>query len=128
MPEAPEVKWVFMVVVIGALYMSKKKTKSTRHLGRYGPSQMDNSKGVEVHRQPSTLVGSHKAFAPIEGFSRQKSAEQIVRETKAGRVDRTKAGKVDRTKEKEELKKYHAMTPGQQKAYLASRNITMGDK
>mgnify|MGYP001420054181 CR=1 FL=1 len=31
MPEAPEVKWVFMVVVIGALYMSK--TKSTRHLG-----------------------------------------------------------------------------------------------
>jgi hypothetical protein len=26
MPEAPEVKWVFMVVVIGALYWSKKKT------------------------------------------------------------------------------------------------------
>ena len=45
MPEAPEVKWVLVVVVIGALYMSK--TKSTRHLGRYGPSQMDYSKGHE---------------------------------------------------------------------------------
>ena len=28
MPEAPEVKWVFMVVVIGALYWSKKEKKS----------------------------------------------------------------------------------------------------
>ena len=27
MPEAPEVKWVFMVVVIGALYMSKTKSE-----------------------------------------------------------------------------------------------------
>jgi len=77
MPEAPEVKWVFMVVVIGALYMSKKKTKS----------QMDNSKGVVVHRQPSTLVGSHKAFAPIEGFSDKKSARQIMRENKAKKAN-----------------------------------------
>ena len=28
MPEAPEVKWVFMVVVIGALYMVKTKSTS----------------------------------------------------------------------------------------------------
>ena len=113
MPEAPEVKWVFMVVVIGALYMSK--TKSTRHLGGYGPSQNDNSKGVVVYRPTS-----HKAYAPIEGFSRQKSAEQIVRETKAKR-----SGVVDRTKEFNLMK---SMTPDERKAYLASRGITMGDK
>ena len=111
----PEVKWVFMVVVIGALYMSK--TKSTRHLGRYGPSQMDNSKGVVVYRQPSTLVGSHKAFAPIGGFSNQKSAEHIMRETKATMVDRTK-----------EFNLMKSMTLDERKAYLASRGITMGDK
>ena len=28
MPEAPEVKWMFMVVVIGALYLSKKEKTS----------------------------------------------------------------------------------------------------
>ena len=80
MPEAPEVKWVFMVVVIGALYMSK--TKSTRHV--------DNSKGVVVYRQPSTLVGSHKAHAPIGEFSNQKSAEQIMRENKAKKRENEK--------------------------------------
>ena len=103
MPEAPEVKWMFMVVVIGALYMSK--TKSKRHV--------DNSKGVVVYRQPSTLVGSHKAFAPIGGFSNQKSAEQIMRETKATMVDRTK-----------EFNLMKSMNPEQQKAYLAKYNLT----
>ena len=98
MPEAPEVKWVFMVVVIGALYMSK--TKSMRHLGRYGPSRgpnKDNNKGVVVYRQPSTLVGSHKAYAPILGLDE------------------------DRTKEFNLMK---SMNPEQQKAYLDKYNLT----
>ena len=93
----PEVKWVFMVVVIGALYMSK--TKSTSYLGRYGPSQMDNSKGVVVYRQPSTLVGSHKAFAPIPALD--------LRE-----ADRT-----------EEFKLMRSMNPEQRKAYFAKAGL-----
>ena len=101
MPEAPEVKWVFMVVVIGALYMSK--TKSMRHLGRYGPSRgpnKDNNKGVVVYRQPSTLVGSHKAFAPIPALD--------LRE-----ADRT-----------EEFKLMRSMNPEQRKAYFAKAGPT----
>ena len=38
----PEVKWVFMVVVIGALYWSKKDTKKT---SKAGPNNLD--KGLQ---------------------------------------------------------------------------------
>jgi len=118
MPEAPEVKWVFMVVVIGALYMSK--TKSMRHLGRYGPSRgpnKDNNKGVVVYRQPSTLVGSHKAYAPIEGLTVQQKADDFDRRSELPRIPRT-----------EESKLMKSMEPEQRKAYLAKLGVKMGDK
>ena len=104
-------KWVFMVVVIGALYMSKTKT---------------NNGHISQPSRNATLVATQQrgiqAYAPIEGLtaSHKKSAEQIVHETKA-----TRSGAVDRTKE---FNLMRSMNPEQQRAYLASRGITMGDK
>jgi len=66
MPEAPEVKWVFMVVVIGALYMSKTKTNN-------GRISQPSRNATLVARQPRGI----QAYAPIEGLtaSNQKSAQ-----------------------------------------------------
>jgi len=78
MPEAPEVKWVFMVVVIGALYMSKTKAKN-------GRISQPSRNATLVARQPRGI----QAYAPIEGLtaSHQKSAQQIMRENKAKKAN-----------------------------------------
>ena len=56
MPEAPEVKWVFMVVVIGALYMSKTKTNN-------GRISQPSRNATLVARQPRG--GIHNALKPV---------------------------------------------------------------
>ena len=78
MPEAPEVKWVFMVVVIGALYMSKTKAKN-------GRISQPSRNATLVARQPRGI----QAYAPIEGLtaSHQKSPQQIIRENKAKKAN-----------------------------------------
>jgi len=129
MPEAPEVKWVFMVVVIGGLLMMKKQEPDYEPVDDYeilwqasGPAIAtrfsENSKGV-------VKGGIFNALKPVDSgltASNQKSAQQIMRENKAKKTGMSRKG--ERTKEKEELKKYHAMTSEQQKAYLAKHNIT----
>jgi len=54
MPEASEMKWVFMVVVVDSLYMAKAKTNNSR-------ISQPSRNATLVVRQP--YVGSHKAFA-----------------------------------------------------------------
>jgi len=107
-------KWVFMVVVIGALYMSKNKTNN-------GRISQPSRNATLVARQPRG--GNHKALNPVNSeltASNQKSAEQIMRENKA-----KKSGMVDRT---EEMNVMRSMKLEQQKAYLAKTGIEMGDK
>jgi len=96
MPEAPEVKWVFMVVVIGGLLMMKKQKTDYEPVDDYetpwqasGPAIAtrfsENSKGVVVYRQP-TKGGIHNALNPVNSeltASNQKSADQIMRENYA---------------------------------------------
>ena len=110
MPEAPEVKWVFMVVVIGALYMSKTKTNN-------GHISQPSRNATLVARQPRGI----QAYAPIEGLtaSNQKSAEQIMRENKAKKSGMSREDQMELMK---------SMNPEQQKAYLAKAGIKMGDK
>ena len=42
MPEALEMKWVYMLLVIGVLYGVKSKPESTRNLDMEGPSRGPN--------------------------------------------------------------------------------------
>ena len=64
MPEAPEVKWVFMVVVIGALYMSKTKTNN-------GRISQPSRNATLVARQPRGI----QAYAPILGLDEDRTKE-----------------------------------------------------
>ena len=68
---------------------------------------MDNSKGVVVYRLPSTLVGSHKAFAPILGLD---DTSVVIRQQETSRD--------------EQKKLMMSMTPAQRNAYLAKRGLT----
>jgi hypothetical protein len=98
MPEAPEVKWVFMVAVIGGLLMMKKREpdyESTRHLGRYGQPNSPYTMGADGEMINMASVGKpakggiHTALKPVDsGFSNQKSAQQIMRETKKRKAEK----------------------------------------
>jgi len=132
MPEAPEVKWVFMVVVIGGLLMMKKQKTDYEPVDDYetpwqasGPAIAtrfsENSKGVVVYRQPKK-GGIHNAFNPVNSeltASNQNSAQQIMRENKAKKSGMSR---------EDHMKLRKSMNPEQRKAYLAKRGIKMGDK
>ena len=94
MPEASEVKWVFMVVVIGALYMSKTKAKN-------GRISQPSRNATLVARQPRGI----QAYAPIEGLtaSNQKSAQQIMRENKVKKAVPSQLKKLTTQKQQMEL-------------------------
>jgi len=93
-------------VFIGIFFWSKVKEPSI------------SSRTPPIPSGPAIATRLPKAYARIEGFSDQKSPEQIMRENKAKK-------KISRA---EQMRFKNSMTHEQQKAYLASRNITMGDK
>jgi len=91
-------------VFVGIFFWSKVKEPNPSRISSRTPQIpsgaaiatrfSENSKGVVVYRQPKK-GGIHNAFNPVNSeltASHQKSAEQIMRETKA-----TKSGVVDRT-------------------------------
>ena len=72
MPEAPEVKWVFMVVVIGALYWSKKETKKTNiWTTGAGSSGSTFSTGPAAYKQKANVPNKRKLKLLIRGSNEE---------------------------------------------------------
>ena len=89
MPEAPEVKWVFMVVVIGALYWPKKETKKTNiWTTGAGSSGSTFSTGPAAYKQKANVPT--RVLTPVPGrkemFGRLSKADQDLLMKDGGRM------------------------------------------
>ena len=77
MPEAPEVKWVFMVVVIGALYWSKKEKKTKQLMTHRDGDPYGNGRDGDYSNSPYTrgpdgkMISSLSIPNPVYGKPRK---------------------------------------------------------
>ena len=84
MPEAPEVKWVFMVVVIGALYWSKKEKKTKQLMTHRDGDPYGNGRDGDYSNSPYTrgpdgkMISSLSIPTPVYGKPKKRGIHNAL--------------------------------------------------